>query len=153
MTVLNRRDFMVKAFFLCVSFVAFMLTACNNDIFVESENLPDVSYITLDGNGEVWSSAFSRKGLTRIYVNPEDSSDDGRYLTYYGVNGDVVDASCPFDELRDIQYDTPVRHYSISFYGGMIYITCHYNLFSEKWTAVYATSYDYTVDYEAVDYE
>lgn len=123
-------------------FVALLLTTCNNEIFIESENLPDVTYITLDGNGGEWSSAFSRKGLTSIYVNPEDSSVDAQYLEYYGVNGDKVDGSCPFDELREIQYDTPVRHYSIGFYGGMIYITCHYNVLSEKSIRVYL-EYDY----------
>lgn len=123
-------------------FVALLMTTCNNDIFIEIENLPDVTYITLDGNGGEWSSAFSRKRLTRIYVNPEDSSDEGQYLTYYGVNGDVVDDSCPLDGLKDIQYDTPVRHYSIGFYGGMMYITCHYNFVPEKTVKVFL-EYDY----------
>ena len=128
--------------YLLILLGAFVLTACNNEIFIESENLPDITDITLDGNGDVWSSAFSRKGLTGVYINPEDSSDDAKYLTYYGVNGNVVDASCPFSELKDIQYYTPFRYYSIGFYGGMIYITCHYNVLPEKSVRVYL-EYDY----------
>ncbi|MDE6547475.1 MAG: hypothetical protein K2L22_00625 [Muribaculaceae bacterium] len=128
--------------YLLTLLIALIVSSCNNDIFIESENLPDTTDITLDGNGEQWSSAFSRKGLTRVYINPEDSTDDGKYLTYYGVNGDVVDSSCPFDELKDIQYYTPVRHYSIGFYGGMIYITCHYNVVPEKTVRIYL-EYDY----------
>ena len=128
--------------YLLTLLIASIASSCNSDIFIERENLPDITDITLDGNGDEWSSVFSRNGLTRVYINPEDSSDDAKYLKYYGMNDDVVDASCPFDELRDIQYNTPSRFYSIGFYGGMIYITCHYNVMSEKSIRVYL-EYDY----------
>lgn len=128
--------------YLLTLLAALIVSSCNNAIFIESENLPDVTDITLDGNGEQWSSAFSRKGLTRIYVNPEDSSVDAQYLKYYGVNGNVVDASCLFDELKDIQYDTPCLYYSVGCYGGMLYIACHYNVLPERNIRVYL-EYDY----------
>ncbi|MDE7346489.1 MAG: hypothetical protein K2N48_07090 [Muribaculaceae bacterium] len=137
---MNRQITLIS--YLSTLLIALIVSSCNNDIFIESENLPDITDITLDGNGEQWSSAFSRKGLTRIYVNPEDSSDDAKYLKYYGINGDVVDATCPFDELKDIQYDTPVRNYSIGCYGGMIYVICNYNVLPKKTVKVFL-EYDY----------
>ena len=62
--------------YLLTLLIASIASSCNSDIFIERENLPDITDITLDGNGEQWSSAFSRKGLTRIHVDSYATSYD-----------------------------------------------------------------------------
>lgn len=128
--------------YLLTLLIALIVSSCNNDIFIESEDLPDITDIALDGNGDRWSSSFSRKGLSRIYVNRYSSSDDFRYFTYYGIKGGEVDADCPASELESIVYHTPLLEYSIGLNGSMIYISCQYNILSET-TVMIDLEYDY----------
>ncbi len=118
----------LKKFTSCIiaATIALLVSGCNNDIFVENADLPDYTDISIEGDGGLWSSAFSRKGLVSISID-DYASNVKNYFTYYGVNGDIVDADCPPSELGSIVYENPLQSYSIGFNGDMIYITSNYN--------------------------
>lgn len=120
---------MIKKSALCLTATLIVLFApgCNDDIFVDADDLPDFTDLSIDGDGGEWSSAFSRKGLTRISVNDHSSNIISEYYTYYGLNGGVVGPDCPLSELGSIVYENPLKFFSIGFRGDMIYITSHYN--------------------------
>ena len=130
--------------YLLIPFIAFFLTACNHEIFIENDGLPDITDIILDGNGDEWSAIFSRKGLSHVYVN-RFSSSVNEYLTYYAIDGGTVDDKCPFSELRNIVYHSPLLEYSIEFYGNTIYVSCLYNISSEENVTI-SLDYDHGID-------
>ncbi len=130
--------------FIFAALMVWILSSCNDEVFIPRKDLPDVSEITLDGNGDSWSMVCSKKGLDHIYINGESSSVDNQYLTYYGSNGNIVNHECPASEISSIEYYTPLLSYSIGFYGNMINVICHYNITSETNITV-MLDYDYGV--------
>lgn len=124
---------------LALGIAAMLMPACNGDIFIDGDELPDVTTLVIEGDGGQWSSAFSRKGLASIYCE----SNDKAYLTYYGINGGVVDADCPPSELKSIVYQSPVKFYEIGFEGDMAYFTSHYNASFDDNVLLLRFVYDY----------
>ena len=127
----------ISSIIIVLMMLALLTSACNGDIFIDAEDLPDVTALVIEGDGGQWSSAFSRKGLVRIHLD----SDEKEFVTYYGRDGKTVDADCPPSELESIVYETPKRYYTIGFEGDMVYITSYYN-------ASYAVSVMLSFDYE-----
>lgn len=111
-------------YFFAVLTCAF-ITSCNNDIFTDDSDLPQITDITIEGEGGQWSSPFSRKGLAQIQI--DYSSNDKKYVRYYNSQGNEVNSDCPASELGSIVYDNPRTWYSIGFLGEMIYINSIYN--------------------------
>lgn len=118
------------------------ITACNNDIFTDVYDLPEVTDITIKGDGGEWSAPFSRKGLTQIHI--DYNSNEKEYVRYYNSKGDEVNSDCPASELGSIVYENPRTWYSIGFVGEMIYISSHYN------ASLYA-DFSILFDYESGD--
>lgn len=125
----------IAAIALCV-----LVSACNNDIFTDVSDLPEYTDIMLEGDGGEWSSAFSRKGLTRIHI--DYSPEEKEYISYYDSNGNPTDSDCPASELGSIVYENPKLWYSIGFVGDMIYIRSNYNASSD-------TEFSLQLDYES----
>lgn len=122
--------------------LSIQLSGCNGDIFVDSEVLPEISKITIEGDGGEWSTPISRKGLVRMYIKVD--YDEEKYVNYFDVNNKITDETCPASDLENIIYENPIRYYSISFYGDMLYISSWYNAAEEKHFGVYL-EYDYGV--------
>lgn len=106
-------------------FTLLTLGGCNDDIFVSREGLPNYTYVSLDGDGGEWSAINSRKGLTRVTLNIP--YDERRYLRYWNIYGKPTDENCPASELESIEYDNPMRYFSISFTPDMLYTYSRYN--------------------------
>lgn len=123
-----------------VLLVSIITSACNNDIFTENQDLPEITNITIDGDGGEWSSVLSLKGLTHIYI--DYGSKDIEYVRYYGANGSEVNPDCSPTELKSIVYENPKTYYSIDIVGEMIYILSYYN-------ASPYTSFTLRLDYES----
>lgn len=117
------------------------LSSCNSDIFIADSDLPDSVDVTVEGDGGSWSTAYSRKGL--LCVRLDLPPDDGKYVTYYGYNGEL-DPDSPPSELQSIVYESPLRSYSIGFNGDMIYVVSHYNASYEDRVTLWL-DYDYGV--------
>lgn len=126
---------------LIASCILMILSACDNEIFIDEDNLGPVTDITLDQADNRWGSYYRTKGLTRIFLNPEDSSIDHNYITYYAVDGTATNSPCPADELARIDFKSPLLHYSINLEGRMMVITYYYNISTEK-TARICFDYD-----------
>ena len=119
-----------------------IISSCNSELFIDDIDLPDVSDVTIEGDGGEWSTAFSRKGLSRIRI--DYSSHDKEYVRYFSVEGPEVDADCPASELGSIVYENPKTFYSIGFVGEMMYLTSHYNASDYDMFTIYM-DYDYGV--------
>lgn len=98
---------------------------CNSDIFLDEDDLPANTSVTLEGDGGEWSSRFFRKGLTGIDLISGISWSN--YLRFYDSDGKPVDSDCPLSKLGSIVYDTPLRYYSIGFTKDRIYLRSDYN--------------------------
>lgn len=116
----KKRILYIFSILLCV-----FTSACNNDIFVDVSDLPDVTDVSISGNGAQWSTVLPRNGLTGIRINY--STDEQEYVRYYNKNRQETDADCPASELGSIVYENPKTFYSIGFSGDMIYINSNYN--------------------------
>lgn len=123
-----------------LAMMVLLLCACNNDIFIVTDDLEDDTHVLLEGDGGEWSAAYSRHGLKRIIFDYSYGYDE--YLTYYDVKGNPVEADIDPLILKSIVYENPLRHYSIVFDGDMIYITSHYNASS-------ADSFDLRLVYDS----
>ncbi len=121
--------------------ITFVLTACNNDIFIDAEPLPDTTEITLEGDGGSWSTTIPRDGLKKITMyNPY--RDTKGYLTYYDHKDNKVNPDCPVSELGAIIFENPAQHYIISFYGKKLSINSYYNCYPKDYI-VLLLEYDY----------
>lgn len=125
-----------------LSISAIVFTGCNNDIFIESSQLPDETHITLDGNGDGWSVPLPRHGLKRVYIDGVPDAD--KYLKYYNIKSGLTDSYCPPEELYDIIFENPVKYYSVTLSGNMLYISCGYNV-SDVDNVTLRLEYDYGV--------
>lgn len=103
----------------------FLFSGCNNEIFLDDNQLPVYTEISIDGDNGSWSIPISRKGLNRIYINFE--YPDNQYVVYRNTDYKVTNENCPASELLDISYRTPLRDYGIAFNGDMLYFSSLYN--------------------------
>lgn len=133
---------MKQLIIILLSISAIGFTGCNNDIFIESSQLPDETYITLDGNGDEWSVPLPRYGLKRVYLDGVPDAD--KYLKYYNIKSGLTDSYCPPSELNDIIFENPVKYYSVTLSGNMLYISCSYNV-SDEDNITLRLEYDYGV--------
>lgn len=113
-------------FFIAAALLAAAVsTSCNGDVFVDSNDLPEVSDVTIDNDGGQWESAFSRKGLTKVALDVPH--DEVRYVKYFDRKGTEVKADCPASDLGAIVYENPMLSFNIGLSGDMIYIGSLYN--------------------------
>ena len=134
----------MKTLYLSVAF-CIIATACNDEIFVDRSDLPEITDIVIEGDGGQWSSVFSRKGLERISI--DYAANDKEYVRYYGTGGGEVGPDCPPSELESIVYENPRTSYSVGFGKEMIEISSSYNA-SPYETFTVRLEYDYgTVKY------
>ena len=113
--------------------MAAVVMSCNNDIFIESDNLPNITDVTIEGDGGQWSTPYPRKGLKKISLGLSDASSFNMpYVAYIGKNGKELDSDCSPSELESINCETPNLHFEICFDGDMIYVTSHYNAWYEQ---------------------
>ncbi len=127
--------------YLLTLLIAFVLTSCNNDIFIDAEPLPDTTEITLEGDGGSWSTTIPRDGLKKITMYNLYRDTKG-YLTYYDHKDNKVNPDCPVSELGAIIFENPAQHYIISFYGKKLSINSYYNCYPKDYI-VLLLEYDY----------
>lgn len=125
--------------YIVVAALCVLASACNDDIFTEVIELPEVTDITIEGDGGEWSAPVSKKGLTGIYI--DYNVHEKEYVRYFNDKGNETDADCPASELGSIVYENPRTWYSIGFSGSMIYISSNYN-------ATPYTAFTIRLDYE-----
>lgn len=118
-------------------------TGCNDDIFVDSAELPEYTDISIEGDGGQWSAPFSRDHLEKISI--DYGANEKEYVTYYDVDGRTTTAACPAADLGSIVFENPIKYYSIGFEGEMMYVDSYYNasLYADNIT-IYL-GYDYGV--------
>lgn len=121
--------------------ILLIAAGCNEDIFLDRNELPEYSEVCIDGDGGQWSTAFSRKGLSKISL--DCNYQDREYITYYSSKG-TTDAGCPPSELESIIFENPARLHSIGFSGDMLYISSQYNALDTTRATLYL-EYDYGV--------
>lgn len=102
-----------------------LFPACNNEIFLDDNQLPDISEVNIEGDSGSWSTPISRQGLSRVYINFDYL--DKKYVEYRNTDYKEADENCPASELLDITYRTPLREYGISLHGDMLYFSSCYN--------------------------
>lgn len=124
-----------------VAGILLIAAGCNGDIFLERNELPEYSEVSINGDGGQWSTTFSRKGLTKISL--DCNYDDRKYVTYYSSKG-ITDADCPPSELESIVFENPARLHSIGFSGEMLHICSNYNALDTA-RATLHLEYDYGV--------
>ena len=128
-----------------ILFFSFILlfSGCNNDIFIENEELPDNLWIPLKADGDQWSSTFSRKGLERVYIS--NGLNMQEYLKYYDQDGREIGPDSSPDKLSEIIFENPAQSYIIGFKGGMIYFTSNYNTYPSASVVDLDFQYNYGV--------
>ncbi|MDE6479288.1 MAG: hypothetical protein K2L45_03385 [Muribaculaceae bacterium] len=112
-------------FFVLSSSLIFLLSSCNNDIFLGDSQLPNFTDVIIVGDNGSWSTPISRKGLSRVYIDFDYA--ERKYVSYRNIDYKVTDENCPASELLDISYQNPLRDYIVSFHGDMLYFSSRYN--------------------------
>lgn len=134
-----------RIIYIIIPIFSLFISSCNSDIFVENEDLPKSTDVTIDGDGGQWSTNYSRKGLIKISLDYRwASSNLLGDLTYCGKNGKVLDADCSPSELESIDYENRLIYFRIGFIGDMIYVTSYYNA-GDEITVALCLEYDYGV--------
>lgn len=111
--------------FILSAVVAFMLSSCNGDIFIDRTDLPFKTSVTVDGDGGHWQSYFSRSGLEEIELLVP--YDDRQYINYYDTDGKEVDENCPASQLGAIIFENPTAYYKFNFNDNTISFESCYN--------------------------
>lgn len=121
---------MTKRFFqsILLSFLSFIIISCKNDVFIDYYELPENTQITITGDGGQWSSTFSRKGLTKVFL--EGKFDEKEYIKYYSLLGTEINADASADEFGLIVFENPAKSYMIGIGENKISINSFYNAYS-----------------------
>lgn len=130
--------------FVTVAVFSLATSSCNKDVFVENDDLPQHTEVTLEGDGGQWSVPFSRNGLTHIYII-DCPENEKQYLTYLNLKGDLTGSYCDASDLKSINFENPARWYSFGFAGDMLYFSSNYNA-STPYTVNLILEYNFGVD-------
>lgn len=80
------------------------LSGCNNDIFIDSPDIPDSMQDIIEGDGGEAEFTIPTKGLERISL--DIYSENQKYCHYYNAKGEEISDKSPASEVSRILFET-----------------------------------------------
>lgn len=131
--------------YVLISFlVACFATSCNGDVFLDGEEMPDETNITLEGDGGETEISVQTKGLEWIGI---DHYSDDTGFKFYNHEGKQVKEECPVTELALIHYENRWMMYDMTIDNGRIVFHSTENSYGEPLNVTVRVRYDYTVKF------
>lgn len=135
MIISNRYSFIV------LLSASLLLTACNDEIFVDRIPEYEDKQITLDGNGGSYTLCFDPKSARSIKF--DNSSDYFTYTDYYNANGEQIVLDAPIADIAKIVYGSPRFTVEAHIEGDKISIVSLDNTYSEDLQMWLTIDYEY----------
>ncbi len=137
-----RKNNIHQYFLSVVSILCIILfVGCNNDIFVDKSELPEITYVQLDSDDDSVSLIIPVDGLQHVRIDNISSADTS--LKYYDANGHEIPAYSPFSEIYEILFDNVLCSYALAFSGDYMYFRNYYNCTGKESHFVVRLEYEY----------
>lgn len=102
---------------------AMSLAGCNDDIFIDRVDLPEMTEVKLLPEGDDHTMIIPVKGLRSWGI---ENAEPSEYMTYYGPGG-VVGPDSPASELTSIWFEDFHSAFGVSINGNYLYFNNLYN--------------------------
>ena len=124
--------------------LASILSACNNDIFVE-DTRPSEKEIVLEGDGGIHTLTIQEKGLQKIALDIYGNSNNS--ITYYDKNGNIIPPETPVSEIARINYTNIYIIFDILLEGNSMTLHCTELTAGNEWDVPIILDYGYCLEY------
>lgn len=130
----------MKQFWILPALLVFLLAAgCNDDVFLDEPNMPDIVNDTIEGDGGEATFTIPTKGLEHVSFDMIGVSE--QYCKYYNAAGDLIDYKSPVSEVSLIVYDNDLLRLELRRQGKTLTVKSVCNTFDT------AMHWDVRLDY------
>lgn len=120
--------------------VLLLVAGCNDDVFLDEPNMPDILNDTIEGDGGEATFIIPTRGLERVSLDVFSESE--RNCTYYNAAGDIVDRYSPASEVSRIVFETIFTRFELHRQGKTLTVKNLCNPFDYgNWTIRLEYSY------------
>ena len=129
--------------------VTLLVSACNNDIFIDGPMLDEDLHASVEGDGGTAVFNIPLKGLE--YIGLDLTSEGEKFCTYYNDRGEPIDGNSHESEVaRTVVFDNDLCRFEIIRKGSELTFRSHASpLYSSTWTI--RLEYDYAVRFITVE--
>lgn len=127
-----------------------IVSACNNDIFIDGPEMSDYSYAIVEGDGGSTSFSISTTGLLQITFDL--FSENQKYCTYYDREGKEIPSTSPASELSCIVFENQYVRYELTKSCNILTFISVENSSSENKITI-RLEYDYAVKFIEIEIE
>lgn len=118
-------------------------SACNADIFLDREEVPEYMSATIEGDGGevsfiIPTGRLLHLGFGNLSVNPD-------YVTYYDIYGDIIAQDSPADDVASIVFKTDFVQFEVVKQGNVLHMRSVYNTIGRECNWPIWLEYDFGI--------
>lgn len=115
---------------LCIVALLLSATACNSEIFLDREEVPEEMTATIEGDGGVVSFVIPTGHL--MHLGFGNLTVNFNFVTYYDMYGEIIDQDSPADDVASIVYSSDFVRFEILKQGNVLQLKSVYNTIGRK---------------------
>jgi len=127
--------------------VLLLVAGCNDDVFLDEPNMPDILNDTIEGDGGEATFTIPTRGLERVSLNVMSESE--RYCTYYNAAGGIIDHKSPASEVSRIVFESDLSKFELRRQGKTLTVKSFCSMFDME--ACWSIRLDYSYGVRFID--
>lgn len=125
--------------------VLLLAAGCNDDVFLDEPNMPDIVNDTIEGDGGEATFTIPTKGLEHISFDMVGVSE--QYCKYYNAAGEQIDYKSPVSEVSRIVYENDFLKFELRRQGKTLTVKSVCNTFDMETHRGVRLDYSYGARY------
>lgn len=127
--------------------VLLLVAGCNDDVFLDEPNMPDILNDTIEGDGGEATFTIPTKGLAHISFDMVGVSE--QYCKYYNAAGEQIDYKSPVSEVSRIVYENDFLKFELRRQGKTLTVKSFCSMFDME--ACWSIRLDYSYGVRFID--